>query len=346
MSKQKNSEKSSKLILEDIARDLGLSISTVSRAISGKGRISEATRKKVLGYISMNNLRPNVIDRAMPRSHSYNIAVVFEDDTDISEKAFFMATYLGILEMASIRDYNAIAVTVKNQNFSEIRKLINQGKADGVIVTSVRTEDSIVDWLKESGAPFVVMGSPDGTSTFQVDFDHRSACRELALYLLGREGSGIKTALMVENLEHTANRLKYEGCQSAFAEVYKSKNALAERFLLFDGVDTRIKVEKFFEESLKQGVNCFLCGDELVCSRLLSLIDQSSYTIPKDLRVASLHDSSALQFHNPPVTAIQTDDRMLGQQACKILLDLIERNTSEITIRTILPHSLVIRQST
>ena len=64
------------LTIDDIARDLGVSKTTVSRAISGKGRISEATRARVQEYIQKHNYRPNAAAKGLAESRTYNIALV------------------------------------------------------------------------------------------------------------------------------------------------------------------------------------------------------------------------------------------------------------------------------
>ena len=64
------------LTIDDIARNLGVSKTTVSRAISGKGRISEATRAKVTEYIQQCNYRPSAAAKGLAESKTYNLALV------------------------------------------------------------------------------------------------------------------------------------------------------------------------------------------------------------------------------------------------------------------------------
>ena len=64
------------ITIDDIARDLGVSKTTISRAISGKGRISEATRAKVMDYIQQCNYRPSTAAKGLAESRTYNLALV------------------------------------------------------------------------------------------------------------------------------------------------------------------------------------------------------------------------------------------------------------------------------
>ena len=67
---------SNNITISDVAEALGVSKTTVSRAISGKGRIGAATRKRVLEYIQEHDYKPNVIARGLAQSKTFNICVV------------------------------------------------------------------------------------------------------------------------------------------------------------------------------------------------------------------------------------------------------------------------------
>ena len=69
-------EKNKNLTIDDIAKDLGVSKTTVSRALSGKGRISSATRDRVLAHVQQTNYRPNAAARGLAESKTYNIALM------------------------------------------------------------------------------------------------------------------------------------------------------------------------------------------------------------------------------------------------------------------------------
>ena len=71
------------LTINDIAEELGVSKTTVSRAISGKGRIGAETRKKVLAYIEEHNYRPNVIAKGLAQNKTYNLGLALPGDYNI-----------------------------------------------------------------------------------------------------------------------------------------------------------------------------------------------------------------------------------------------------------------------
>lgn len=74
--------------IDDIARELGVSKTTVSRAISGKGRIGQATRERVLAFIKEHDYRPNVVARGLAQRKTYNIALLMPKDYVATEFLF------------------------------------------------------------------------------------------------------------------------------------------------------------------------------------------------------------------------------------------------------------------
>ena len=79
----------------DVARELGLNKSTVSRAISGKGRVSQATRERVLSFIQQQDYTPNVMAKGLAKGKTYNIGLVLPVDYSSSEFSFFQRLYYG-----------------------------------------------------------------------------------------------------------------------------------------------------------------------------------------------------------------------------------------------------------
>lgn len=77
-----------KITIDDIAKDLGVSKTTVSRAISGKGRIGKETVDRVNDYIKQCNYKPNVIAKGLAQSKTYNIGLMIPGDYDAVDLPF------------------------------------------------------------------------------------------------------------------------------------------------------------------------------------------------------------------------------------------------------------------
>ena len=94
------------ITMDDVARELGISKTTVSRALSGKGRISPETVKKVQEYAKEHDFRPNAIAKGLSQSRTYNLAVTLPADFGETEVSFFKECVGGICREAMEYDYD------------------------------------------------------------------------------------------------------------------------------------------------------------------------------------------------------------------------------------------------
>ncbi len=324
--------------ISDVANELGLSKTTISRAISGKGRIGESTRKRVLDYIQKYNYKPNVIAKGLAQSKTYNIGVVIPDDSNLVELPFFHSCLMGICETAAGLDYDVIVTTVSEGDLSLIQRLIDNRKVDGVILTRTLFHDSAVQYLKTAGIPFVVIGSVEDDEIIQVDSDHVSACFEMTSILLM---SGCKSvAFLSGNQDHIVNQKRYEG----FVKAYKDKKTTLDKSLVYLGMNSKGLVQRAVDAVLKRNVDCILCSDDNICSMVLAKLNEDGIIVPNDVKVASFYNSAYLANYNPPITAVHIDVKNLGAMAGKRLIDAVSEN--ETIMKTQVAYELFLKKST
>lgn len=326
------------LTIGDIAQALGVSKTTVSRAISGKGRIGEQTRKRVLEYIEERHYSPNVVAKGLAQNKTYNLSMVLPGDYNIVELPFFQKCMLGISRVASARGYDVLISMVATGQISQLERVVTNRKIDGAVLTRTLTEDGPMQYLKASGLPFVAIGSTDDTQVIQIDNDHRSACRELTDSLLGR---GIRKFALIGGSEDyivTKNRLR--GFEDAFAG-NTFWNGTRQVFL---NVDDSREVDEIVEKLLAEKVECIVCMDDYLCGCVLNILQQRRIVVPDQVQVVSFYDSSMLANRIPAVTSIRFDVEELGQKACELLLQMLDGE--EVPRRTLLGYDVRMREST
>ena len=96
------------MTIHDVARELGVSASTVSRAISGKGRIGEATRERIRNYIDEHGFYPNAAAQSLAQSKTNNIAIILPEVKALVDMPFFHTCMYGVEEVAQANDYDVI----------------------------------------------------------------------------------------------------------------------------------------------------------------------------------------------------------------------------------------------
>ena len=168
------------LTIDVIARALGVSKTTVSRAISGKGRISEATRAKVQSYITEHHYHPSAAARSLAKNKTYNLALVFPKSFIHLELPSLRQSITAICEEAFLHNYNVMLCLCTYHQSDPLIQALDDRKVDGVILTRTVENDHLVDILTTRGIPFATMGSlppkNHGSAVVEADHDHVSGC--------------------------------------------------------------------------------------------------------------------------------------------------------------------------
>lgn len=324
--------KENNLTIGDIAQALGVSKTTVSRAISGKGRIGEETREKVLDYIEANHYRPNVVAKGLAQNKTYNLGLVLPGDYHLVDLPFFQKCMLGISKAASEKDYDVLITMVSDDQIGQLKRAVTNHKIDGAILTRTLIDDRPMQYLRENGVPFVAIGSTEDSAAVQIDNDHRTACRILTEKLLER---GIKRIALIgddENYMVTKNRLF--GFQDAF-EDRLNKSVKSRIFLNVTQADM---VDGIVEELLWEGTDCIVTMDDFLCNCVLNALQRRGVDVPVQMQVASFYDSVFLAEHMPQVSSIWFDVEELGRKACELLLRMLAGESVEQ--RTLLGYQL------
>lgn len=338
MNHTKKTSEAKGITISDIGKELGLSKTTVSRAISGKGRIGAETRNRVLEYIKEHDYRPNLIAKSLAQSKTYNIGVVLPADSNLIEIPFFQGCLMGICEVAASLDYDVVVTTVMEDDISLLKRVVNNHKVDGIILTRALINDLSVNYLKESDVPFVVIGNNADEGIIQIDSDHITGCSELSSYLLKSGNSTL--ALVAGNQNHIVNRNRYDG----FLKAHEENSVKPDTGLIFLDMNTNALIDRAVDQIMNNHADCIVCTDDHICSRVLSRLNEKNYSVPEDVRVASFYNSAFLENHNPPVTALNINVKELGLIAGKQLINLISGES--VVHKTMINYEIVLKKST
>lgn len=323
------------LTIDDIAQALGVSKTTVSRAISGKGRVSEETKSRVMEYMRAAGARPRTHQSP---EQSYNLALVIPSHFIQLDLPFLRKCMGGVCRMAAQRGYDVLLCFADAQNTEQLERQLAAGKVDGVILSRTLKQDPCMDLLKKYATPFVVLGHHDDPAVLQVDNNQAAAAAELTRLLLQ---IGIRRiAYMGGSLNYTVNAARLAGYREALAEA--GIPALPE--LMYSDVESDEKRVDDLEAALEQKPECLLCCDDNMAFAVMQDLKNRGIRVPEDIRLASLYDSELLASTQPGITAIQFDAAALGAAACRLLLDSMAGKP--VTTRIVHGHQLILRGST
>lgn len=163
--------------IEDVAREAGVSISTVSYALSGKRSITEDTRRRVLEVAQRLGYAPKAAARALAARRSSIIAVTTPLHADTDQTAH-MAFAMAVTRAARDHDYDTLLL-VHDDALEGMRRSAATSLADGIVVLDVAARDPRADLARELACPVVFIGLPaDPEGLICVDLDFEAATRQ------------------------------------------------------------------------------------------------------------------------------------------------------------------------
>lgn len=185
-----------------IAAALGVSKTTVSRAISGNGRVGAATRQRVQDYVKEHNYTPSVMARGLAMRCSYNISLVISKQFSDFEMPFLRKTMRSVYQAAEDCDYDVLLTLVGENETRPVERLLDNRKIDGLILTRTLERDPLIPLLKSRKLPFVAIGRPEDPTVMSVDHDQVGGCRELtSLLFLELETDDLRMQAVSQALE-------------------------------------------------------------------------------------------------------------------------------------------------
>jgi len=337
-----------KITLKNIARELDVSISTVSKALKNSPEISEDTREKVQAFAKLYNYRPNNIAISLKNRRSKNIGVIIPDIVH----HFFTTVFRGIEKFANAKGYNVI-VCVSDESFDKEvinMELLANGSIDGYILSLAAATQKKGDYAHlmeviDQGIPMVLFDRV----TDQVQCDKVVINDEEAAYKATRiliEGGCKRIALVMNENFLNVDVLRAHGYYRALQESGLPVDDGMVLRLPFQFQDEQ-KSRSFFTEQEIDGV---LCVNEVFAVRCMGLLQQMGKRIPEDVSIIGFTNGILSQLANPSLTAVEQHGEQMGELAARMLIDRVEQQHEEeeqTDYKTeVLEASIIERQST
>ncbi len=148
-----------KVTIKDLAAELGLSITTISRALNGYSDVGEETRKRVVEAARRLGYTPNRNAQRLVTKRSHSIAWVQSDDDNKFVDPHFVEVMAGVLREARLSHYDIVMTSeTPERQMAAYERYVSDGSVDGFIVDLPQPGDPRIDFLLDAGVPFVVHG--------------------------------------------------------------------------------------------------------------------------------------------------------------------------------------------
>ncbi len=323
-----------RLHLDDIAARLGVAKSTVSRAISGTGRISRETRERILAYVAETGYIPNASASNLSLSRTRNLAYSMPLDESSILSNFFLECLFGVSRAATAEGYNVIVV---GDSLEELCRIAGSKKVDGLILSAFNLGDEAMRKLVNYRLSLVLTGSSSVPGVKVVSYDARSGFRQLTGYLL--DNWKIPLGLILSEKEFPANLSRAEGFRDAMTARGEINPPICT------DVRCREEKEQAMTDLYRQGVRGIICGDDAICTDLLAMLDVYHHEadgekreMAETIRLASFHSNRLLQQFHPEIPTVVMNPEKLGEFAAKMAIRDIEKGDTPDS--TMLDYSL------
>lgn len=331
--------------LKELAAELKLSPSTVSRALNDSYEISEQTKKKVISMAEKMNYQPNPFARSLRENKSKTIAVVIPERIN----NFFTQVIDGIEQIMQQHGYHLLVYNT-HEDVDREKKIISlllNGRADAIVmsVSSQTSDVAHLERLHERGVPLIFFdricsGIP--TTKF-ITNDYESAY-EGTKHLLQQGCKKISFLMLSKELSITKERLR------GYTDAIKAAGLdLDAAFSLICAQDEEANIElirvMLEGEDRPDGI---LASVEKLALATYQAVKRTNLRIPNDLKIISFSNMSIASLLNPPLTTITQPAFTIGEECAKLLIKKLTRpKQPDLPNQVIMvPSKITIRAST
>ena len=334
------------LTMKDIARELGISVATVSRALKDSPRISPERRAAIQQYAREHDFTPNVLAESLRHSRVQPvklIGVIVPEFTHF----YFSSILAGIEEEASSRGYRIMVAQSNEQYEREVRicQSFYENKVCGIIVSQAKDTKRYdhFERLMDAGVPLVFYDRIcTGVNASRVVVDDYMGAYNAVSHLIETGCTRIAFYGSAPTLEISKNR--FNGYKDALL-----KNGLHYDESLTRICDNRADAEMITPELLKTDAppNGFFAVNDDTAIGILYTAKRMGFRVPEDVSICGFTNGQRAIACDPMLTTVEQRGVKVGEEAADILIDQVEgRIPRDKTERRIVRTRLVVRGTT
>jgi LacI family transcriptional regulator len=330
--------------IREVARECGVSVATVSRALNGHPEVSEVTRRQIQEAATRLGYRPSHSARALVRGRSDTVGLLWDTGYEATGRhhPFLQALLVGVKRALSAAGRHVLLLNVEDRDAAEgaYVEAARQHQLDGVVLMGVEDSHPAVRALVRSGLPCVAIDLPiTGPRASYVTSANRAGAADAVRHLHALGHRAIATITGPLELLPGADRLA--GFLSAAADLGLAVPEAYVRtgdFFLDSGYEAALRLAELPDPPTA----VFVAGDEMAIGAVHAFQDRG-VAVPGDIAVVGFDDIEAAGLVRPALTTIAQDPLELGRNAVESLLDMMGATHAAppATVRT----RLVIRDS-
>ena len=332
-----DSSRPSRATIADVAREAGVSRTTVSHALNGLGKVNSATRDKVKEVAASLNYRPSVRAQGLRSGRSQALALLSSMPSAVStgpsQLGFFTELAMGCARTALLKGY-VFVLAPPDGDANPVDRL----DIDGAILLEPAADDPIAVALSDRGIPFVAIDGPAGERT--VDLHHEETAELLVSHLVER---GAQHPALVVGSDRRRS-------QAAAREVYEAAAARIGFTPLIaeadegDGEDGGYRASTWLLAEHPEVDGLIVPIDAFATGAVRAGVE-AGRTVGDDLLIATRYDGLRARTSTPPLTAVDLGLDEISAAAVERLVAILDGESEQVATSASAP-TLVVRKST
>lgn len=327
------------LTLKDLARELGLAPSTVSRALKGHPDISEETQDRVRRLAEELEYAPDVTAWSLRSRKSKLIALLLPE----LQNDFYIAFADGAERVLRREDYFLILFSSRDDRRTEeeVCKAVVNGRFGGMLASVARSTTTVAHFgrIKEAGIPLLFFDRIAGMlDTDRVVTDDFQGAYEAVRHLLRQGCRKIVFYACSPHLQVVQKR------RWGYTEALHSFHIPVEEELIITGERERagrLSLKPLLRKLLPDAL---FVGEDEIAAELLPVLKEWNYAVPQDIALCGFSGTRMAELTDPPLTVVDREAGKMGEIAARLLLERI-RVPGRLTVTKMIKPRLIMRES-
>ena len=316
-----------KVTLKQIAKELDVSISTVSKSLKDSPEISEDTRQKVRAFAKLYNYKPNLIALSLKNKKTKTIGIIIPEIIH----HFFATVISGIERVANEKGYNVI-VCLSDESFDKEvinMEMLANGSIDGFIMslskeTQLKKDFHHISEVINQGMPVVMFDRvANDILSDKVIIDDNLAAFEAVQFLIDK---GFKKIALISTVDYVSvGKLRTEG----YLKALRNNNIAIDENLIVKIEDIKNCSDKIEELIKTNSIDAIFAVNELFAVTAIKLANKLGLKIPEDISIIGFTDGIISEYSSPSITTVSQNGIKMGEKAAQMLIDRLESEEEE-----------------
>ncbi len=329
--------------LKRLSKHLGLSQTTVSRALNGYPDVSAATRERVTNAAREVGYSPNPLARRLAKGRLEAVGVIMSVGVGNFGDPFYSEFLAGVAEVFHQADMDLLVVAAPTgeEELSAYRRMVEGRRVDGLIVARTRTKDPRINYLLERNFPFVTFGrSGESAQHAFLDMDNEAGFIQVTERLIDFGHSRIALINAPEDLHFALLR------RHGYERALRDAGLECDPELIVEGDRGEVDGHRLAERllGLDRPPTALLCASDAMALGAMRAVKECGRTVGTDVSIIGYDDLPFAKYTEPPLTTLHQPIRPAGAHVAEMLLSRISGSTIE-DLQDLWQPRLIVRES-